>query len=425
MDRSTQVVAQTAAVPGSEALPEMPEKTALSEKSGSAGVSDGHAPFARTVAAFVPAGLLATGHLYVVIPLLARMSAAWGVPAAALTWLVSAFGLGYAGGFLVFGPLSDVYGRRRVMTWGMAATAVTTALVALSPGTGLALALRVAEGVTTAVFAPTAFAYIAERIEPRRRAVTMTSVVSALFASAVVAQLVAKEVADLLGWRPVFLLGGAAFAVVTVALRRVMLPDAARRTGGNPYAAVPALLRDPRLVLVYAATLTVLGSFVALYTALQLEGPAGIAGNPDALLALRATALPAIVAIPFATPYLARITAARRAALALGLAAVIALVVGIAAPGVVGLAVLLAVFAFAIGVGAPAVIETVGGLAGPARGTAVSLFTFFLFTGASLGPIAASAAAPYGFAALMYGVAAVLGLGGGLVLIASSVRRIR
>ncbi|MEU8176670.1 hypothetical protein AB0C14_27670 [Microbispora hainanensis] len=82
-------------------------------------------------------------------------------------------------------------------------------------------------------------------------------------------------------------------------------------------------------------------------------------------------------------------------------------------------------FAFAIGVAAPAVIETVGLLAGPARGTAVSLFTFFLFTGAGIGPVVASAAAPYGAAALMYGVAGAPALGGGLVLIASSGRRIR
>ncbi|MBX6384070.1 MAG: MFS transporter [Microbispora sp.] len=384
-----------------------------------------YAPAWRTVAAFVPAGLLATGHLYVVIPLLPRMSADWGVPAAALAWLVSAFGLGYAGGFLVFGPLSDLYGRRRVMTWGMAVTAVTTALVALSPGPGTALALRVIEGVTTAVFAPTAFAYIAERVEPRRRAVTLTSVVSALFASAVVAQLVAKELVDLFGWRPVFLLGGAAFAVTAVVLRRVMLPDTGRRAGANPYTVVPALLRKPRLVLVYAATLTILGAFVALYTALQLAGPAGVAGDASALLTLRATALPAIAVIPFVTPYLARISPARRAALAVGIAAVVALVVGLTAPGVAVLAVLLAVFTFAIGVAAPAVIETVGLLAGPARATAVSLFTFFLFTGASIGPVVATAAAPYGFTALMYGQAGVLALGGGLVLIASSGRRIR
>lgn len=379
----------------------------------------------RTVATFVPAGLLATGHLYLVIPLLARMSADWGTPASALTWLVSAFGLGYAAGFLAFGPLSDLYGRRRVMTWGMAATAVTTALVALSPGPGTALALRLVEGVTTAVFAPTAFSYIAERVEPRRRTFTMTSVVSALFASAVVAQLAGKALVDLLGWRPVFLLGGAAFAVVAVVLRRVMLPDTGRRVAVNPYAVVPALLRNPRLVLVYAATLTILGAFVAVYTGLQLQGPAGIAGDPSALLTLRATALPAIVAIPFATPCLARISPARRAALAVGAAAVLALVVGLAAHGVVALAVLLAGFAFAIGVAAPAFIETVGLLAGPARGTAVSLFTFFLFTGASIGPVVASAAASYGFAALMSGVAGVLALGGGLVLIASSGRRIR
>ncbi|MEU8193958.1 hypothetical protein AB0C10_09280 [Microbispora amethystogenes] len=41
--------------------------------------------------------------------------------------------------------------------------------------------------------------------------------VSALFASAVVAQFAGKALTDLLVWRPVFLLGGGAFAVMTVA----------------------------------------------------------------------------------------------------------------------------------------------------------------------------------------------------------------
>ncbi|MFF4126398.1 MFS transporter [Microbispora rosea] len=166
-------------------------------------------------------------------------------PAAVLTWLVSACGLGYAGGFLLSGPLSDLLGRRRVMTWGMAATAVTTALVALSPAPRGGARPSGCRRHHHRRLRPTAFSYIAERVEPRLRAVTMTSVVSALFASAVVAQLAAKALVDLLGWRPVFLLGGAAFAVVAVVLRRVMLPDTARRAGANPYAVVPALLRTP------------------------------------------------------------------------------------------------------------------------------------------------------------------------------------
>ncbi len=371
---------------------------------------------------FVLTGLLATGHLYGVIPLFDTMSNDWGTSATTLTWLVSAFGFGYASGFLVFGPLSDRYGRRRVIVAGMAATALTTALVAASTGAGTAIALRFVEGATTAAFAPVAFAYIAERIEPRRRGVTMTSVTSAFFASAVIGQLAAKAVADLAGWRTVFLVGGAAFAVMAVVLARVMLPDTATGAVANPYAAVPALVRDPRLVLLYAATLVILGAFVAIYTALQLEGPAEIAGNPAALLALRATALPAFVAIPFVTPWLARIASGRRAGLALVVAAASAVVIAVTASGVVGLALLLAVFAFAIGIAAPSVIETVGGLAGRARGTAVSLFTFFLFVGASLGPQAASALAEHGFAVLVAAVAVALLAGAALILTASAIR---
>ncbi|WP_165495263.1 MFS transporter [Actinomadura roseirufa] len=372
-----------------------------------------HAPFGRTVAALATVALLATGQLYGMIPLLGRVAAGWHVAPASLTWLVSVYGFGYAAGFLIFGPLSDRLGRRRVMLAGVAATAVTTALVATAPAPGAALALRVLQGLTIGAFPPAAMAYIAERVEPRRRLVAVTAMTTGFLSSAVLGQLAAQGLAAVLGWRSFFLAGGAAFAAAALLLRWALLPDGPSG-GTSPWAAYRAmipLLGAPGLRRLFLAVPTVLGSFVALYTGLQLTGTSG-------LLGLRASALPVILAVPFATARLARIPGPARVGLALALSAAGTALIGLLHPGTLGLALLLMAVTAGTCVAAPGLIDTIGTRAGAARAPAVSLFSALLFAGASLGPQLAGALSGSSLAPLALVLAALLG--GGALLAAAA-----
>ncbi|MDA3649573.1 MFS transporter [Saccharopolyspora indica] len=379
-----------------------------------------HAPLGRSLVVFVLTALLATGQMYAVIPLMGEMASEWNVDTASMTWLVSAFGFGYAGGFVLFGPLADRCGHRRIVVAGVLAAALATALVATVPGIAAAIAARVLQGLMIAAFPPCVLAYIAERSAPQHRTVKTTAVTTAFLASAVVAQIAAQLIADALGWRMVFTAGALAFAVMALALRTAMLPDrpAPNSSPLDAYRAVPALLRSPRLRLLYAATPAVFGSFVAVYTGLQLTG---IAGSPQALLTLRASALPVMLAIPFLTPWLRRITSAFRIALALLLAAVVNLLTALLAPGTAWLSILLMAFVAGIAIAAPAMIETVGARADRARSTAISLSTFWFFVGAGLGPLLAGALTGYGFSTLLHVLAAALA--GGAVLVLITARR--
>ncbi|MEV8637517.1 MFS transporter [Streptosporangium sp. NPDC051023] len=372
------------------------------------------APLWRTLAVFTLTAVLSSGQLYVVIPLLHGMAAGWQTPQSGLTWLVTAFGVGYAAGFLLFGPLSDRYGRKRLICLGLPIAAVATALVAVAPGPEIAIAFRVLQGVTVAIFPPAAMAYMAERIEPRHRMVALATVTSGFLAAAVLFQVVAQALGPIVGWRGIFLISAVAFAVAAVAAAAVMLPDPSRELSGSflsAYRAVPALLATPALLLRYAATVTILATFVAVYTGLQLGGPVGVAGSPDALMALRISGLPSMIVVPLLTPLLGRIAASRRAAYLLALAALALAAVAVIRPGLVGLALLLAVYVLGVAAGAPALNENIGVIAGQARGTALALFTFSLFLGGSLGPQLATAFITGGFGALMYGLAGILLLG--------------
>ncbi|MEV2230216.1 MFS transporter [Streptomyces phaeochromogenes] len=236
----------------------------------------------------------------------------------------TAFGFAYAAGFLIAGPLSDRYGPRTVITGGLVGATATTLAVSAAPSLTWAVALRIAQGLTAATFAPSAFSYIAGHLAPHRRGIALTCVTSGMLASAVLMQIGAQIVAAGLGWRMVFVLGAALMALSLWPVRHILRPTAAQDSGPSllqAFVAVPRLLRKPRLVALYLATATVMASFVAVYTAVVVAGPLGVAGDNAALLALRASALPALVAVPLLTPALHRLAAPVRVVLAMLVAA--------------------------------------------------------------------------------------------------------
>ncbi|GAA3205496.1 MFS transporter [Nonomuraea helvata] len=372
------------------------------------------APFGRTMTAFTLTAVLVSGQLYVVIPLLHDMAAGWGSSPGGLTWLVTAFGIGYGAGFLVFGPLSDRYGRRRLLMIGLPLAALTSAAVALSPSPEVAFALRAIQGLAVAMFPPAGMAYLAERVEPRRRVIAIAAVTGAFLASAVVLQVAAQLLVDAIGWRGLFLLSAAGFSLAFLGVRAVMLPDLPREGAGSllsVYRAVPGLLFHRVLGLRYIATIMLMVGFVAVYTGLQIYG---VTSSSD-LLTLRAAGLPSIVLVPLLMPWLARIPTTIRATAFMAAGALALAAVGLT--GAAALVLLLAVYVAAITGGLPSMNESISAGAGQARGTALSLFSFALAVGGSVGPQVAAAFG--GFTPLMYGLAIGMALAALAVLVSA------
>lgn len=383
-------------------------------------------PFASTVLTISLTAMLVVGQLYVVIPLASSMSRDWDVTAGATTWTVSAFGFAYAIGFLFTGALSDRFGRRRLIVAGLSLTALSTAVMALAPSLTAALVLRALQGFTASAFAPAAFAYLAEHTTGRRRTTALTALTSSFLAAGVLGQVAAQAISDVAGWRAVFLIGAPAFLVAALATRRVLLPASTRTAQARPpvWRSMAHLVTDRRLVTLYLATATVLCSFVAVYTGLQLAGPSGLAGQPQALLALRASSLPALVLVALLAPRLSGLGGAvPRVAAALGVAAVAAAMAGPSGISLGLLGAVLFLFVAAIAVAAPGLVEAIGASAGDeARGAAVAIYTFALFVGASLGPQLARIAVSTGFGTLTIAIAGMLVAGALLTLGAAGPR---
>ncbi|MEV5081389.1 MFS transporter [Streptomyces sp. NPDC056159] len=372
------------------------------------------APAAPAIALLTALGVLMVGQMYTVLALLHPMAAALHTTPEQATWTATAFGFAYAAGFLLAGPFSDRYGSRAVITAGLVAATVATLAVGAAPDLPTAIALRSLQGLTAATFAPSALSYVVHHIAPHRRGTALTCITSGMFGAAVLLQIGAQAVAAHLGWRAVFWIGAALMALSVLPVRRVLWLTPRHGTGGGlrqAFAAMPRLLGRPRLVALYLSTVVLMSSFVAVYTAVAIAGPAGIAGNSSAILGLRASALLALIAVPLLAPLLQQLAAPLRAVLAFVVAVLAVATASFLGPHTVPLAVALLLFVAAVAAAAPAVVETVNAAAPHARGVAVALYGCSMFIGASLGPQLTGALSGLGFGGILRAIVVALTLG--------------
>ncbi|MET7453924.1 MFS transporter [Streptomyces sp. NPDC005574] len=370
------------------------------------------APLAATVATVSVMGVLVVGQMYVTIPLMPQLADAWHVPAGSAAASTTAFAFAHAVGSLLSGPLSTRLGRRTVMVANVLAMAAVTALLPLAASLGTGVALRALQGLFAGSFIPMSYAYLHARIAPHRVSFALTVVSASMGATVLIGQLEAQLVASVLDWAWVFwgtvplLLAGAALSW------RVLLPEARPLTAAPGTSALKSAL-DGRLIGLYLVILVGAGSLTALYTGVQLYGPPAVAGGGAALLALRASALPALLAAVLAAPALSRVSAHRRAAGALTVcvAAMAAAVLG--ADDAVALGA--ALFAFMAGFSTlgPALIQWVGARAqAAAQTTAIALYGFTLNVGAGAGAQLAAFFTHFAALAVFLGGALALAAGG-------------
>lgn len=104
--------------------------------------------------------LLVVSQLYIPIPLINMFSQYFSVKTSVAIWIGSGFGFAYAAGFLVFGPLSDRFGRKPLLVPGLFLLGLITFLIGFSTHFYSIITLRLLQGFVAATFAPAALAYI-------------------------------------------------------------------------------------------------------------------------------------------------------------------------------------------------------------------------------------------------------------------------
>ncbi|WP_024756796.1 MFS transporter [Streptomyces exfoliatus] len=122
-------------------------------------------------------------------------------------WTSTAYLVAVASLLVFAGRLGDRYGHRRVFAVGALGFAAASAGIALAPGIGAVIALRVVQGVCGALLQPATLGMLRTAYAPERLATPIALRTAAIGLAAAAGPLVGGALVSAYGWRAVFLLG--------------------------------------------------------------------------------------------------------------------------------------------------------------------------------------------------------------------------
>lgn len=186
----------------------------------------------------------------------------------ALPLTLAVYFITFAGGQLIYGPLSDRYGRRRLLLGGLVIMVIGSAACGLAGSLSALLWARAVQGLGAASAMATGRAIIND-VYDRPAAARATSVVSAALAMApIVAPILGGVVEHYLDWRVTFWVSGGITLVVLLVLTR-HLPETHPPTGETG-PLLRGILQAYRFLLTSRAFLTFgllnLGIFAGLHS---------------------------------------------------------------------------------------------------------------------------------------------------------------
>ncbi|OEC85950.1 MFS transporter [Methanobacterium sp. A39] len=362
-------------------------------------------------------GLIVMSGMYLTIPLISVFSTSFNISPNDAAWTSTIFCIFFAAGCLVYGPLSDRYGRKKIILIGMVLLTIVSPLVGLFDNIYWIIALRAVQGLVAATFSPVALAYIVEMFPDTKKLTATGFLVTGFLMAGITGQVISGFINQYLSWNYVFSIMGL-FYLITIFIVMAFLPyDDIQRPKSSVIRAIVqmgSLFKIKTLVLTYAVDIMLLMSMMCMYTALEyyLSGPQfGL--NSQEILYIRAVG---IIGILFASTsgLLAKKFHFFNVLIAGLLIAAVSLILLGMVSNVILLTVLSVVFVAGMAVATPNVIELIGQLGGKARGSALSIHTVVLFIGAGIGPILATNLLTTGISSLPYlvmGIMLIIGVG--------------
>jgi MFS transporter, YNFM family, putative membrane transport protein len=221
------------------------------------------------------AGLATFVLLYAPQPLLPLLAGAFRASPATASLAMSAATGALALAVIPVSSLSEVFGRRRVMTVSVLAAAVLGLLVPLSPSLGVLIAVRVLQGFALAGVPAVAMAYLAEEVDSGSLGRAMGLYIAGNAIGGLSGRIMAGALADLGGWR-LALAGVGALALACAVGFAVVLPRSNHFTPA-PFRVRGLLgslrrnLADTGLLRLYLIGFALMGGFVTVYNYLTFR----------------------------------------------------------------------------------------------------------------------------------------------------------
>jgi predicted MFS family arabinose efflux permease len=216
---------------------------------------------------------MSVANIYYAQPLLDSIAAAFAISPASIGLVITLTQAGYALGLLLIVPLGDLVDRRKLIVAQTFLSAVALIVVGTAHRAGVLFGAMIVVGLL-AVVVQVLVAFTATLATPSKRGHAVGLVTSGIVIGILSARFISGVIADLGGWRSVYLLSAVLMFVMSASLAWLLPRNATTPTSesyGSILRSIPALfLRDPLLRVRSVLALLVFASFSTLWTALVL-----------------------------------------------------------------------------------------------------------------------------------------------------------
>lgn len=239
----------------------------------------GQPQYLRATMALFGGAFVSFAELYATQPIMPEISHRFHVTPAVSSLSLSVATAALAISMLWISGVSDNFGRKRLMSASLVASAALSILVAISPSFLVLLALRMVQGLVIAGFPSVAMAYVNEEFHPNGIGRAMGLYVSGTSVGGMMGRIIIGVLSDVFSWRIAILIVGCLSLGIALWFwwslprprnfvpRQFGVKEVAQRLG--------KALFDRALVGVYALGFLLMGAFVTMYNYVSylLMGP--------------------------------------------------------------------------------------------------------------------------------------------------------
>ncbi|GAA0342699.1 MFS transporter [Bacillus carboniphilus] len=232
-------------------------------------IQKGTTPFRMANLALFAGGFNTFAILWSTQPLLPEIAKQFNISPTVSSLSVSATTITLAISLLLFGSLSEVFGRKSVMAISLIASSILVILTALSPSFHFLLLFRILQGIALAGLPAVAMAYLGEEIEPKSLGLAMGLYISGNSIGGMGGRIISGVLTDLFNWQ-MALVGIGVVSLLASLLFWYTLPDSKHfkprkfeftKLVGSLF----SQFKEPGLIYLFAISFLLMGSFVSLY----------------------------------------------------------------------------------------------------------------------------------------------------------------
>lgn len=220
------------------------------------------------IALFV-AGFITFANLYVTQPLLPQFSKEFGITPTIASLSLSVSTVVLSVSLILFGSLSEAWGRKILMTISIFAASLLTILLAFSPSFKILLLFRILQGFVFAGVPAITMAYLGEEVNPSSLGSAMGLYISGNSVGGLSGRIIIGTMTDLFNWH----IGLAILGLLSLflCLYFIWALPPSKHFAPKPLQfktltkSLLYHLKDPGLLCLFGIAFTLMGSFVTLY----------------------------------------------------------------------------------------------------------------------------------------------------------------